>query len=333
MTANISTYALLAPLYYIGTRPTHTIEQFTRSSIWANEPGTRIIYIDPVTKHLHSIDMDGRNQATLVPHKVRDYLLSGDMKRCIFRGELNNLYHYDLLTRQVSMISRLADKYAMNQVAISPGGSRVAFLKSMGEHRPHKLMIYQTERDSLMETDFSTDKDIYDPIIAWSTREEMLYIKETNSSSATTVIVRENGITEKFRTENPDKLEINMDYGRNSSHKSYEGDDWSATFSNDRCGAREAIASKDLEVGLLISEYKKPILKYADNPGILHVGRRPTGDIQILQGCNDCIFDDYKSIYLLDINSKKIGKIVDGYRFITISDRYSKKPLFIDSSY
>ncbi len=329
--ANISTYIVLAPAYYFATKPTHNVQQFTGNSLWATNPKTKVIYIDSATQYLHSIDLDGRNSTVLVPHKVKDYLLANNLKHCVFRSEQNHLYCYDLIAKRNTMISTLANKYVMNEVAVSPGGDKIAFLKWIGVNHPFKLMIYEISANKLVETDFNVSKDTEDTVVGWSAREDTLYVKALHARSVTRIILKENGITEKLRIDNPEKLEINPDYGRNSSRRWHEGNDWGASYPYDRCGAREASASRDLEHTLTISEYKLPILQYADNPGILHLGNRPIGDVLFLPGCGECIFDDHKAIYLLDIDDKRIGKIANGHRFILISEKYSKLPLFSEN--
>jgi len=327
LVANIATYAVLAPLHYFATKPIHDIKKFTKDSIWAREPYSKIVFIDTKTKYLQSIDTKGDNKSILVPYETKDYLLSSDMKFCVFRGEQNNLYGYDLMTKERMLLAKLTNRYVMNQVAISPSGNAIGFLKVDGEYHPHRLMIYQIPHRKLIETDYITDKDTWDPVLAWSSREDTLYIKEGKTINA--IILGENGAIEKRATEKLDDLRIHLDYGRNGTTHWYGGDDWGAFYSSDTCAKREVTAYSGLESGLVISENKERILGFADNPGLLHLGNRPMGDVLFLPGCEECIFDDHNAIYLLDIKKRRIGKIVDGYRFVRISEKYSKKPVFM----
>ena len=97
LVANIATYAVLAPLHYWATRPIHDVKEFTNDSRWAKQPPTRIIYIDSETGHLKSCYSDGTKPTTLVPAKVKDYLITSNLDLVLFHDQkgTRRLYRTD----------------------------------------------------------------------------------------------------------------------------------------------------------------------------------------------------------------------------------------------
>jgi len=83
--ANLATYAVLAPLNYFGTRPDHSVRQFTANTSWAARPPTQIIYIDSESGHLKSIFSDGSGQQTLVPSQVTNYIVTSNLETILFQ--------------------------------------------------------------------------------------------------------------------------------------------------------------------------------------------------------------------------------------------------------
>jgi hypothetical protein len=82
--ANLATYAVLAPLHYLATRPVNDIKEFTENSAWAMQPAVRIVYVEAQTGHLKSCYSDGTKHQTLVPTRVKDYLVTSNLDLILF---------------------------------------------------------------------------------------------------------------------------------------------------------------------------------------------------------------------------------------------------------
>jgi hypothetical protein len=67
-----------------------------------------------------------------------------------------------------------------------------------------------------------------------------------------------------------------------------------------------------------------PVLTLAVNPGMLHLGGFYFGDVEFLDGCNECLFESNGYIYVLDINGKHLGTLAQGHRFIQLTARNEK---------
>jgi len=73
LAANLATYAVLAPLNYVFTRPIQNVRVFTDASEWASRPLTELYYVDATTGHLCSIMTDGSGRRELTKDEVQNY--------------------------------------------------------------------------------------------------------------------------------------------------------------------------------------------------------------------------------------------------------------------
>ena len=69
-------------------------------------------------------------------------------------------------------------------------------------------------------------------------------------------------------------------------------------------------------------DHKGKKIRFAINPGLLHLGRRKW-DIALLPNGKELVFSDQKNIYLMDIEKRKVGTIASGTNFML------KTPLFL----
>jgi hypothetical protein len=78
--------------------------------------------------------------------------------------------------------------------------------------------------------------------------------------------------------------------------------------------AWKGYAERGLGASLRITPKGKEKVVFADNPGWLHLGHRSISNIGAVNE-DECLFDDRDSIYLLDIERRRIGFVAHGTRF------------------
>lgn len=135
--ANLATYAVLAPLFYYTSHPISPIREFASNAAWSSHPKVKVVFIDGQDGRLKSVCVDGSDRETVVPMKVRDYLVSGDLKTCLFRDSFRNLCLYRRDASQsnlVNLVLGTEERFRMNQVAFSPSGRFVAFASALGKY-------------------------------------------------------------------------------------------------------------------------------------------------------------------------------------------------------
>jgi len=316
--ANTVTYAVLAPLHYVATRPTHDVRQFTDDSAWAFRPATEIYYVNG-SGNLCSVTTDGKNGRVLLPEVVRDYQYVPATDVFLYRNGENNLC---LAHRNAKPILcwRTDQRFAMEQVALSPDGRIVAYLKRVEKLTPYELILFDTESSRTVPTGIITTKDDYDPQIAWSESPDKLFLKSA-------------GIVRAFRV-GADLTAIPMEgvagkaalaivYGRFSTEQWAGGGDWGPGFSDDTDADTKAYAIQGLGSRLQVTKGGQSIV-VADNPGFLKLGDRSFNDVSLLANGNELLFDDDHDIYIMDIEARKVGRVAEGAKFIMLTKRYLK---------
>src|SRR5439155_3760016 len=76
--ANVASYAVLGPLFYAVEYPRTGGREFTDDTRWARQPVLTVVAVGS-GGHLEAATTDGRNRRVVVPHEVRDFVVSADL--------------------------------------------------------------------------------------------------------------------------------------------------------------------------------------------------------------------------------------------------------------
>jgi len=94
------------------------------------------------------------------------------------------------------------------------------------------------------------------------------------------------------------------------------------TTDQDECGSWKAWAMPGLGSHLRITRRKEghtvESISIAANPGLMHLSGPYFSRVRLLPGCDECVFEAAQAIYLLDIQSRRVGKIADGENFVIL---------------
>jgi hypothetical protein len=333
--ANLVTYAVLAPIDYFAGYPKTNIRTYTPTTEWAQKPPVKIVYLDNTTQYLMQIDSDGRNKKVLVPFPVRGYLFSPDLSTFVFIGTDKKLYWYRMTTgKKVEVAQREALKSIMD-ADLSPSGNKVAYLSGKGGNFSLTLMdIVSGKKQENMNLIDAGDKRVS---LAWSKDETILYLWEESDLNLQknkgyhekfTRVMITNDLLIKKESMNDDKLNFADNYGRfwfAPSDSYYNHDRIYDEFGNIRIQTRERYGMRHF---LMIKRDGKPIITFSNRPGIflpLYNGSDPS----IIQMGKECLFElDDSQIYLIDIETKTVGKVTDGHSHVVPTASYTKKRFF-----
>lgn len=319
LVANAVTYAVLAPLHYVATRPTQDVRQFTDHSAWAARPVTEIYYVNPEGR-LCSITTDGRNDHVLIPDVVRDYQYYPESQIFLYRNGDNDLSIYRVSWTKPLLCRRTDQRFLMEEVASSPDGKMIAYLSQIGRSKPYELVLVDMASGRKVRTGIKSDESDYDPGIAWSTEPGKLFLKSSEKVRSIRITGDLEATLDVQAVSSGTLEEV---YGRFSGGHWYGGDDWGATFSSDTGTGFQAYALHGLDSRLRITHDGKSIV-VADNPGLLKLSRRQFNDVALLDNGSEMVFDDYHDLYLMDAASGKVGRIAGGSKFILLTDRYRR---------
>jgi hypothetical protein len=318
--ANTITYTVLAPLHYIATRPTNDVREFTDGSAWAEEPATELLYVSS-TGNLCSVTTDGKNMRVRVPDMVRDYQFIPSQGIYLYRDGSNNLCLFRESDRTRVQCWSTDKRFMMEQVACRPDGGVVAYLSRIGELKPYELVLYDRHSGRTAKTGIMTDKDDYDPEIAWTEDPSKLLLLSSRTIRPVAIAADLTAVAQEPNASNAPLAKV---YGRFSTGHWWGGGDWGASLSHDTNQTVQAYAMPGLGSHLRITHGGATFV-VADNPGLLKLGNRGFNDVCLLSNGQELVFDDHHDIYLVNIEHRKVGRIVDGSKFIAISPRYQRQ--------
>ena len=191
--ANIVSYTVLVPIHYYYARPLKNVSQITNETDWAIQPPAIVIYQDIDKHHLYRMNTDGTDKQLLVPHPMKQYLVSSNLMQIMFFDDGKKLFHYDTNTETLTTLweseyggsSKFGRLENVMQIAMSPSGKQVAWVIPMkegaGEYGPWetdfwKLFIHNCNNDLTLTYDYKA----HDAKITWSSNENVLYINCPN---------------------------------------------------------------------------------------------------------------------------------------------------------
>ncbi len=317
---NIATYVVLAPLHYIATKPIHDVKEFTDDSRWACVPPTTLLYVNS-KGILCAIGTDGNNSRVLVSDRVRDYQYLPDQNICLYRNADNNLCIFRESDSKPIVCWKTSKQFMMDQVACSPDGKIVAYIRHVGEPKPYELVLFAVDSGKDINAGLYLDGDFSDAEIAWSDKNSSLYVKAGNKIDMITIGDR---MTASITKCEQNKCCLSRVFGRFGSSRWYRGNDWGVRFPNDKGEGQEAFSMPGLGSHLRIVVEGKAIV-IRDNPGLLKLGNRWFNDVCFLDNGKELVFDERHDIYLFDINQRKAGRIAEGSNFILLNDKYARK--------
>jgi hypothetical protein len=314
LVANIATYAVVAPLYYFATKPIHDVREFTANTQWAAQPKTQIIFSGASDGFLKCVNLDGSGLQTIAPMPVKDFLVSADLSLGLFRGTNGNLYFFRKKPFTTTLVWQTEERYFMDQVAFSPSGDHVVFLGKVDKC----LECLNTKTGKRNRLPLSLDSEKLS--VAWSTEENRFFI---NGGTLQGVIQSDNQIQIEPLTNSPTE-NVMVCYGHVGENYWYSGDNWGHIHNSDSTEQLIAFSEKGLSSFLRISREGEPVFTFRVNWGLLHIAALQISDVAFVSDGRECLFECGESLYLLDIEKKKIGLLTEGGHFVLLSPRYQK---------
>lgn len=320
--ANLATYAVLAPLHYFATRPMMDVRSFTRDASWSSSANTAVVYIDGNNGQLKSVRIGRGREETIVPARVKDYLLSADYDVCLYRGEGGTLVLYERTSGTSNLVWQTDERFGMNQVAFSPSATLVA-IASEKERLLHVVRASTGQRSSLI-----LPADTGHWSVAWSLNEDSLLVSAGTSERFTIQVAADFGLT-CTRMTDTNNLRLLSCYGRIGPGRWFSGDEWGQSFSRDECGDLRVWSFRGLTSSVRAyreGQARKNAFVIAVNPGLLHLSTFYFGDVAFLDGCDELILEANGGIYLVDFKQRRLGTVVaKGKTFSLMSPRFQKR--------
>jgi hypothetical protein len=317
--ANIATYAVLAPIHYYATKPANYAQEVLSHTRWTSHTTTQVVFSAASDGCLKALRLDGTGLQTITPLPVKDFLVSEDLKLCLFRGTNGSLYFFRNDTRSTNLVWQTDERFFMEQVAFSPSGDHVAFVSKKGQY----FECLNTKTGRRLRQSLPLDFD--GASVAWSTEENKFLV--TEKGGVLQVVIQPDEQLQVERLTGTNKPAVLPCYGRVGDSQWGGGGDWGRFYNMDTAGNLKVFAVPGLGSFLRITREgeRKPVFVFGVNSGLLHFSVFQIRDVAFLDEGRECLFEASGHIYLLDVEKKKIGLLAPGDRYILLSPRYQKK--------
>lgn len=133
--ANIASYLIVGPIFYLTTRPKFGGIEFVDSAASVTSCNDIIYYIAAESNYLCKIKADGTDQQTVVPYPVADYIVASDQRTFVYCGRDGDLYAYNLAEDQPLRLWQTDQRFWLDQVAVSCDNRFVAYPVEAGESK------------------------------------------------------------------------------------------------------------------------------------------------------------------------------------------------------
>ncbi len=351
--ANIVSYLVLVPIHYYFHSPWQQVRSVTQDTAWAIQPPVDVLYLDKDTQNLWTIKTDGSGNRLLVPHPMKQYLVSADLEQVVFFSEGKQLFHYNnangVLTKlweserhgyDSSPYGDMGVVRTIQQIAISPSGGKVAWVLPVkdGSGGPHghwetdfwKLYVYDLTTGKTLELDYRSKGSV----IAWSEEEESIYVRcppiqysdiPGIQDIAEFVISRDQITVESLK--DPNNLAFSNTYGR-FGHPSFAGGKAYINRFSDSFGEFKAWTSLNPHPSagsfISITRDKETLFSFSGSPFFAPLSWGWIHEPSIIQEGKECLFENGSMLYLIDIAERKIGKLTHGVDHIVLTQSYQQ---------
>jgi len=328
--ANIITYFILCPLHYQITKPQYNIKTFSTNTNWSTGTST-IIYVDNNNKYLKKIQVNGQNEEILVPFSVKEYSYDKNLNNFLVYDENNNLYYFNKPNNKKILIDE-KNCFNLTTVALNMSNDKIAYLSSNSNlsitktnnpnniHSPD-LNIYdlKTKKNTKINIELPEIK-VYDeifPVVAWTSErsiniqtrqdrwqaiDKSLFRKFLKDNLKITLNNKVATVSASAIIELPSRPGI-LNSSRKYHYYNYE----------DKFGNKEAKSSADCIVDyIVINQNNQNIIHFANNPGLFHFSKDCFWNPRFVNNGKELIFNSHKAVYLINIENKKMGKIING---------------------
>jgi hypothetical protein len=300
--ANLVSYAVLGPVYFLIEYPRGDIREFASGTPWVKGAALTVVAVGR-NGRLEAATAGGRDQRVIVPYEVRDYVLSTDLTQVLYRGSGDRFYFFKNGTNQP--VPELGFLCRAPEMDFSPAGKYAAFFDAA----THQIRVFESKESRLKEV--PTFAEGYNCSLVWSSKEDTLYLK---SDKDYWEIVLGADVAYRHLTNSPGDFANH--YGRLGNTLSREG----AFYSYHQAGALKLGVRHGWGNRLVVSNQRETILTLRDPAGQLYVEQA-----FFLEGSGEVLVGVGDFVYILDVPSKRIGPVMEGQEFIALAKPFSKQ--------
>lgn len=346
LAANLLTYGVLSPVHYLATRPEQNLAVLVGDTAWSADGTTAIFYIDQTTGHLVRTDPRREKTETIVPHAMTEYQFTADLRVVVFlRGEA--LFRYEREGGKLEALGKVAPVWrtglgytTMATVALSPSGDRVAYTpaKKQRDGRPAPELVPEIFDAPSGRTvplfqlgEFEGDACA----LVWASEQRILYRQGWEVKGER---VLSDDLARSTPAPLPAEIAPNGVFGTFGSHARRWGPHWQTAADDDDgevfASANNFLSSQFVHIGRGGYWPEGPEggkIRIADNGGFPGLSkRRRFRDVAVIPGSGLCVLEDetFSTLYLVDQNTRTLGKLAAGRGVVLLTPKYQGTRLF-----
>ncbi len=297
--ANLASYVVLGPAYVAMAWPKSDVQEFAADTRWTKQPELTVVAVGPGGQ-LEAATADGRNRRVVVPHEVRDYVVSADLQQVLYRGKEDRYFLYQNGTNRA--IPAPGFRCLAPGMDFSPSGARVAFCDG------DRLRIYECQTDRW--TDLPMEDAGSMNSLVWSTEEERLYFRPRLQWTAVTLHPT---VSHKSLANAP--KDFAGHYGKIGNVWSRDG----AYYATHKQGEMKLMTYGGIVNRLRIFKAGQTPLTLSD----------PAGQFILRQAAfvgdsDEILTEGGGYVYLLDVTAKRLGPVMQGSKCIALAPPFLK---------
>jgi hypothetical protein len=321
--ANVLSYLVVGPLFYLTTRPHFGGWETTAGTAWTQNADELVYFIDPATHVIKRVQADGSHETTVVPHPATAFLVGGDPETIVYCGTDQNLYVWQTVTPTPILVENNMGEHFMIDSSLCPEGRRLAYLGSSPKgtwdrpQRPLRILdLSSGERVEVPEVRL-------DGPIAWSADGRRIFARKDRTTIAAIRGEPPYDVCENVRGSPPAPESLVVNYLRGSGDRQWSSDGTEVYWSEDRAGEWTASVYPYLGSHLRISRDGSRHQIVQNAYGLLNLGL-PSWEYPAFlpRGAEFVVEGWYDQLYVIDADDRRIGLLCAGIHYVLKTPRF-----------
>lgn len=316
--ANIASYLVVGPVYYFSTRPTFGGIEATDDVRWSANREARVYFIDPATRHLKRMRLEGTDVATLVPFEVRDYVVSGDEGLAAYRGAGNSLYAFAKGWNLPREVWKTKTRFLMRSVAVSPDNRHVAYAESKDDDRMDatwNVSAFDTVGGTTASAASMKCRSFFGPKLTFSSNGRFLILDADMESRY--FDASSHWIERSFSAQERPSPAVTIRQTGSGEYSSRE--DWGVQWPDAERGDIRIVGEPYFGSRLTVRRGQSVILTMGCDYGLLKLGFPHFVKPRFLPAGTEAIVEWADQLYVLDYEKRRIG-------LVGRAERYALRP-------
>jgi hypothetical protein len=328
--ANVLSYVIVGPLFYIATRPHFAGLETTFDADWTANPGLVVYYIDRHDEFIKRTRLGSGEVETLVPQRAAAFVVSEDESTCVYWGSSGGLWAYQPTRSETPPVRILDRGVPRHAVSIAPDNRRVAFLDRTGDASPYNveptLKVIELTSREVVNVGKLPAGDWGSPV-AWSAGGDVIYVvymvrDESGADRTGRLAVSVYDADPPYalretRSDLPALTELVANYG------DFRGDQWPSylpstirRYGPQKAGAYEYITWPYYGSAMRVTRDGRLVLALRNSYGLLNFSLPPILGAAPLPAGDELLVAWWGQGYLLSLAERRLGPAVDGEYFV-----------------